>query len=76
MTKEEFIEKYNMPPMPVQRAWSFKSDLDTLLRETAIEQRNRDRAVYSLNRTRTSIEIKDAILKAPLVTSPNIGDKK
>lgn len=33
MTKEKFIEKYNMPPMPVQRVWSFKSDLDTLLRE-------------------------------------------
>jgi len=32
------------------------------------EQRNRDRAVYSINRTKTSIEIKDAILKAPLLT--------
>lgn len=37
-------------------------------REVAQKQRNRDRAVYSINRTKTSIEIRDAILKAPLVT--------
>ena len=40
-------------------------------KEVAQKQRNRDRAVYSINRTKTSIEIKDAILKIPLVTETN-----
>ena len=37
-------------------------------KKVAEAQKNRDRAVYSINRTKTSIEIRDAMLKAPLVT--------
>ena len=41
---------------------------DQYAQEIAIQQRNRDRAVYSINRGKTLLEIKQALLDAPLVT--------
>ena len=67
--KAEFIKKWKPIPAGYNGQWDeMESDLDTLLKEVAEAQRNRDRAVYSINRTKTSIEIRDAMLKAPLVT--------
>ena len=72
-TYRAHIDKWSDPELfAATSRKDFKKDLDTLIKsiskEIAEAQRTRDRAIYSINRAKTSIKIKDAMLGTPLVT--------